>query len=588
MLKKFICFYFCFILIFTTAVSISAADVYTVSAKPVSVDIMLDGKYVKANAYNINGSNYFKLRDLAYILNGTKGQFDVRYLDGSMIALDMNKEYKAVGGENEANADKTIKKISQKNIVLTSMINKLSYQERFDAFNINGNNYFKLRDIDAFSRNIVVDYDKENSNILITTGAEPVSADYSYAQVNFDIDRYYNPSYIRLGINSEYGKIKTAWYTLYKMTPNKKTFHQGEIKDGLLTSIDIPKESGLYRIDIEALDSNKVELSGDRNGTGCFYYFSVYDKEELERLEKAADKFLYDEKLCNITDEMSTFEKVKAIYDNLRENCAYFDTANDLNYSDVTTVQNYTEYSALVNANTRCAGVAHASKLLFDKLGIECKLIYGDIYDTQKKEPGGHAWNIINVDGKYYHFDATSYQEMSNINYSGFLNSDNQFAEILKDYECKENNEFLPYYERVSWSKSKGYPKCEYSYDPNRLTIKVSYNKEKDTYSIQPVKNIDSVNSDIKEFLVVSVPKGKNKPVKYLAVVKWDKYYNDSSGKAKNQNYADLGKTSIPISGSAIDTDANDYYYYIRTENGIDSSTANNMWSEIKFSDIQL
>ena len=40
---------------------------------------------VQFEAYNINGSNYFKLRDVAYAMNGTSKQFDVRWNSGISI-----------------------------------------------------------------------------------------------------------------------------------------------------------------------------------------------------------------------------------------------------------------------------------------------------------------------------------------------------------------------------------------------------------------------------------------------------------------------------------------------------------------------
>lgn len=60
-------------------------------------------------AYNINGNNYFKLRDLAMIVSGTDKQFDVawgfspafnKYITG--INLTKGSAYTVVGGEMKA------------------------------------------------------------------------------------------------------------------------------------------------------------------------------------------------------------------------------------------------------------------------------------------------------------------------------------------------------------------------------------------------------------------------------------------------------------------------------------------------------
>ena len=41
--------------------------------------LTVNGKAVECEKYNIDGYNYFKLRDLAALLNGTASQFDVEF-----------------------------------------------------------------------------------------------------------------------------------------------------------------------------------------------------------------------------------------------------------------------------------------------------------------------------------------------------------------------------------------------------------------------------------------------------------------------------------------------------------------------------
>ena len=49
----------------------------SVSASGNNIDLSLDGKAVKIGAYNIAGSNYIKLRDIAQLLKGTDKEFAV-------------------------------------------------------------------------------------------------------------------------------------------------------------------------------------------------------------------------------------------------------------------------------------------------------------------------------------------------------------------------------------------------------------------------------------------------------------------------------------------------------------------------------
>ena len=58
-------------------------------------------------------------------------------------------------------------------------------------------------------------------------------------------------------------------------------------------------------------------------------------------------------------------------------------------------------YSALINGTTLCQGYAQSFQLIAQRLGFETHMILGDADGI------GHAWNIVKLDGKYYHVDVT-------------------------------------------------------------------------------------------------------------------------------------------------------------------------------------
>jgi len=137
----------------------------TAVATPTASNVIVNGKNTAFDAYNINGSNYFKLRDLAYALNGTAKQFEVGF-DGTKnaISLTSGKPYTKVGGEmtGKSSGGRTAAPTSSKIYLDGKEVN-------LTAYNIDGNNYFKLRDIgQAF--NFGVTWDGARNTIAIDTG----------------------------------------------------------------------------------------------------------------------------------------------------------------------------------------------------------------------------------------------------------------------------------------------------------------------------------------------------------------------------------------------------------------------------------
>ena len=54
-----------------------------------------------------------------------------------------------------------------------------------------------------------------------------------------------------------------------------------------------------------------------------------------------------------------------------------------------------------------CEGYARAMQYLLQKCGIECAEIAGNIRKETGELDGGHAWNIVKIDGDYYYLDTT-------------------------------------------------------------------------------------------------------------------------------------------------------------------------------------
>ena len=136
----------------------------SVKAIKTSSAVMVDGVEVKFDAYNINNNNYFKLRDIAQALNGSNSQFNVGWDSGkNMIVITKGLEYSSVGGELQTNSIKEVTAIEGDVLIYMG-----GAEIEMTAYNINGNNYFKLRELGSLI-DFDVDWDGVNNRVLIST-----------------------------------------------------------------------------------------------------------------------------------------------------------------------------------------------------------------------------------------------------------------------------------------------------------------------------------------------------------------------------------------------------------------------------------
>lgn len=97
-----------------------------------------------------------------------------------------------------------------------------------------------------------------------------------------------------------------------------------------------------------------------------------------------------------ISSSMSDYEKELALHDYLITHCKYSKIATQSPKSDI-----YRAYGALVNEDAVCNGYAEALQLLFACAGLESQFVVG------KADGIDHAWNLVRLDGMWYHVDAT-------------------------------------------------------------------------------------------------------------------------------------------------------------------------------------
>lgn len=107
-----------------------------------------------------------------------------------------------------------------------------------------------------------------------------------------------------------------------------------------------------------------------------------------------------------------------------------------------------------------CEGIAKSVKLLCDQLGIWCIIAVSEA-NPEKKIKYRHAWNVLRIDGKYYHLDATfdnSLGDGNTIRYDYFNLDD---AKLFRDHEpviwkvpaCTDGDGFYYKEKKLSFTK---------------------------------------------------------------------------------------------------------------------------------------
>ena len=133
----------------------------TVQAVHNTSKIYVDGKELQMAAYTINQSNYFKLRDLAYVLSGTDKQFNVSWdsVRGA-VEIQTGRAYTASGQE--------MTPVVQTGAAVPSLGAFVCDGEeiRLTAYQIGGNNFVKLRDVGALL-DFAVEWDTATGAIAI-------------------------------------------------------------------------------------------------------------------------------------------------------------------------------------------------------------------------------------------------------------------------------------------------------------------------------------------------------------------------------------------------------------------------------------
>lgn len=139
-------------------------EMKTVDVKATNQKVKLDGKDVVIYGYNIDGYNYFKLRDLAAVLKDSKAKFGVEYKD-AMVTLTKGADYKV------AETDQKEVKAMSKGMITNDKVMVGDKALTAMAYKVDDSNYYKLRDLGE-ALGFGVDFDKATNTVLLMSEKE--------------------------------------------------------------------------------------------------------------------------------------------------------------------------------------------------------------------------------------------------------------------------------------------------------------------------------------------------------------------------------------------------------------------------------
>ena len=164
----------------------------------------------------------------------------------------------------------------------------------------------------------------------------------------------------------------------------------------------------VYREDPALVPKEPLASVNMYSGMGAqrLYEISINYGMTLEELDARTAQLQAVDAFAELdTSGMSEAELAYAACEYLMEHCTVSEDKSE-----------NTAYAALVGGRANSEGTALAYIVLCRELGVDCRIVYG------QEDWIEHCWNIVRIDGSYYHVDITA--AIENGAEAGFLMND--------------------------------------------------------------------------------------------------------------------------------------------------------------------
>lgn len=257
------------------------------------------------------------------------------------------------------------------------------------------------------------------------------------------------------------------------------------LNGGVNTITRYPETGGITKVDFEIIRSDNS------------YAYACYVNGETIPADKQQAIELY-EKISAIISSviepgMTDYQKELALHDYVVEHCSY-------SHGNPDNENEYRAYGALVEGEAVCNGYAEAMALLLSCVDINNEVITGRADDEL------HAWNLVEIDGAWYHLDATWDDPISReeVVMHTFFNVNDDVMEQrhhwnTEEYRSCDNMEANYFYQNHSYytdyDSFVNAATVQAGYDPSGILEFAVRNYDESTYNLQFLFDVSGVDS---------------------------------------------------------------------------------------------
>lgn len=218
----------------------------------------------------------------------------------------------------------------------------------------------------------------KGSNKILTYNEYYLNYDYNYVQ-NIDSSNVNN-----------YQEILNIFYTFLNSGDDSYSFYCkydnciNDIKslideNSTISHINnfVHPFNSFESINIDVANSGKITIRNKK----------AYNEKEIEFIKTYINEFINS----NINNQMNNYDKIKIFHDHIINKTEYDKNSSNDSYTS------YTAYHLLTTGKSICGGYSDVMSIYLNTIGIQ----------NYKITSEAHVWNLINLDGTWYHLDMT-------------------------------------------------------------------------------------------------------------------------------------------------------------------------------------